>query len=72
MRSGGTGVGDLALPTESSHHTEHIRRAMSLKSKETLYTAQVPIFDQESDTRTEIAFPFNLPHEAFADAYDRA
>jgi hypothetical protein len=69
MKSGGTGVGDLALDPESTHHTEHIRNALHLNSREQLFSTLVPVWDKATEARVAIDFPFSLPHECFAASY---
>eukprot|EP00959_Pyramimonas_sp_CCMP1952_P047699 995936-Pyramimonas_sp.AAC.1 len=69
MRSGGTGVGDLALHPESTHHAEHIRNALNLNSGDALFNAPIPVWDKVTEARVEIDFPFSLPHESCAASF---
>jgi len=65
MRSGGIGVGDLALNPSNAHAAEHVRRALGGDSNR-FYKFQLPVWDHEMDSRMHIDFHIRLPHEIFA------
>ena len=61
---------DLALDPKSTHFAEHLRRALGVRSD--FYVFQVPMWDAETNSRVLRDFPMHLPHECWAEEFDRS
>ena len=71
MRAGAAGVGDLALDPSDTHHARHLRHALGMKARELSYVISVPMWCAHTDARVYKDFPLMLPHESFAQNYER-
>ena len=63
------GVADLALHPDIDHAAEHVRAALDVRSLESFYVVDMPVWDHENQVRTHVKFPFNLPHEQVAASF---
>ncbi len=72
-RGGCHGVADLALDpcsTGGNFYT-HLTRAVGLKSMECFYSAKIPLWNCDNQSRELTEFPFHLPHVIFHDLFVR-
>ncbi len=71
--AGATGVDDLQLHPDSSsgNFSRHVRKVLKMKGDETFFTARVPMWNHDSQSRYLCPFPFHLPHDIFASGYER-
>eukprot|EP00959_Pyramimonas_sp_CCMP1952_P236997 4952951-Pyramimonas_sp.AAC.1 len=69
QQGGARGLEDIALHPTSTHHAEHLRRAVAARSKSSFYNARVPVWCKRTERRIFIDFPINLPSDQFETAY---
>ena len=76
-RAGAKGVADLAMAPHRRDQARHLDRVLEVRSKDSFYMVQLPMWDKKKQQRYLEDFPMALPHEAFPrefaldpDAYD--
>ncbi len=74
VQAGAEGVHDLALHPDSSsgNFYRHIRNGLQLRVESAFYTAKVPMWDQDTQSRYLADFPFNLPHDILMSEFEKA
>ena len=71
-RGGCLAVADLSLDPLSTHHAEHLRKAISVRASSSFYWFDMPVWNDNTNSKSLIRFPINLPHEQFAKSLARS
>ncbi len=72
-QAGASGVTDLSLHPDSSsgNFSKHVRSVLKMKGDETFFSALVPMWCHDTQSRYLCPFPFHLPHDIFAAEFER-
>eukprot|EP00959_Pyramimonas_sp_CCMP1952_P403367 8451793-Pyramimonas_sp.AAC.1 len=69
-QAGARGVDDIAShPSQRSHRAEHLRKALRVRSKDSFFTAKIPMWDKDTESRILGDFPVNLPFDVFEEEF---
>lgn len=74
VQAGAEGVDDLSLNpnSPSGHFSRHIRKVVQMRAESTFYTAKIPMWDHDTQSRYLADFPFNLPHDILMSEFEKA